>query len=176
MEKEIKSVGDYLKNYRNKNNLSISALSRMTDISRPYLSQIEDGKVPSKKTIRKLAKGMSKKTPTPSPTGDGFVIDYTEVEMLDLAGYKAWPEPGEESWEEYESQEKINKLERQIFRLEGQISRLEEEVNSYKTSIDIGNLYGKYNKIYLDRKELSKGEKYALNNFLMGLLELREDN
>jgi len=77
---KITKLSKYLKEYREANLLSISQLSRITGVSQPYLSQIEnDGKIPSVKTIEKISKAMA---------GDQFLsVPKIFKEMLELAGY-----------------------------------------------------------------------------------------
>lgn len=56
---ENNTFGSYFKNYREENNLTVRDLHRMTSVSQPYITQLECGKIPSKKIINKLSKGMA---------------------------------------------------------------------------------------------------------------------
>ncbi len=55
---EKNPFGDFLKNYRSERSLSTNDLHRMTGVSQPYLSQIENGKKPSIKIIEKISAGL----------------------------------------------------------------------------------------------------------------------
>lgn len=59
MNEKKKNIGDYIKELRNKRELKISKLAELSDVSQPYLSQIESGKrKPSLDIIRKLADAL----------------------------------------------------------------------------------------------------------------------
>ncbi|ALS25353.1 MULTISPECIES: helix-turn-helix domain-containing protein [Paenibacillus] len=56
MNNQKHSFGTYLKRIRKAKNLSMSALSKLSQVSQPYLSQIEnDQKIPSINALTKLA-------------------------------------------------------------------------------------------------------------------------
>lgn len=55
---EKNPFGEFLKNYRSERSLSTTDLHRMTGVSQPYLSQIENGKKPSIKIVEKISSGL----------------------------------------------------------------------------------------------------------------------
>lgn len=52
------TFGEFLKNYRNERNLSTNDIHVKTGVSQPYLSQIENGKKPSIKILKKISEGL----------------------------------------------------------------------------------------------------------------------
>ena len=56
---DLASLGDYLREQRESNRLSLRQLSELVGVSNPYLSQIERGlKKPSAEILQQLAKGL----------------------------------------------------------------------------------------------------------------------
>ena len=56
---DLVSLGDYLREQRESNKLSLRQLSDLVGVSNPYLSQIERGlKKPSAEILQQLAKGL----------------------------------------------------------------------------------------------------------------------
>ena len=77
---EVKSLGEYLYQYRMKNKLSVHNLHEITGVSQPYLSQIESGgKIPSRKVVDKISRGIA--------NNDKIDIKNIHNELLKLAGY-----------------------------------------------------------------------------------------
>ena len=160
----IKSLGDYLKNYRKENHLKIIDLQKMTGISHPYLSQIESGKIPSKKTIDRLAKGMAH---------NEFIQSAIKAEMLNLAGYKAIADSPDEIFGEDLKKVKEGKA---IQAYEKKIKDIEDELNHLKNHLDLNSILEKDFLITFDKKELSAKELKALKHFLLGIRALREND
>ncbi|HLR60547.1 MAG TPA: helix-turn-helix transcriptional regulator [Pseudogracilibacillus sp.] len=67
------TFGEYIKSIREKSNLSLREVARRSEISHPYLSQLENGKNkrPTHEMLRKLSKGLK--------------VDY--LQLLEKAGY-----------------------------------------------------------------------------------------
>lgn len=154
--------GEYLKRCRKELDISLSDLHRLTGVSQPYLSQIESGKIPSRKTILKLANGMGK---------DVLEIATYETNMLSLAGYKTSPEPGEESFDEY-----MNTLNETPFieSSDSEVQRLELEIEKLQSIINLNKIIDDKAKIFLDDEELSPDEKTMLIFNLLSIRAVRE--
>lgn len=52
------TFGEFLRNYRTERNLSTNDVHVKTGVSQPYLSQIENGKKPSIKIVKKISEGL----------------------------------------------------------------------------------------------------------------------
>lgn len=76
------SFGKYLRELREAYGLSISGLHRLTGVSQPYLSQLENGtKKPSMSIIHKIASGLTDNV----ESNISFKVMYKE--LLKKAGY-----------------------------------------------------------------------------------------
>lgn len=59
MHKTVEGLGDYLREQRNQAQMSLRQLSELTDVSNPYLSQIERGlRRPSAEVLQQIAKAL----------------------------------------------------------------------------------------------------------------------
>lgn len=95
---EEKSFGNILKNLREDTGLSITALAKAADISRPYLSQLESStRNPAPKTLKKLAEALG---------------NVTYPNLLDVAGYKdlAKQEQLRSAYEDFATKEQFLEL------------------------------------------------------------------
>jgi transcriptional regulator with XRE-family HTH domain len=56
---EIRGLGDYIREQRSSNNISLRQLAKLAGVSNPYLSQIERGlRKPSADILQQIAKGL----------------------------------------------------------------------------------------------------------------------
>ena len=77
---EDNAFGEYLKQFREENNLSTNELHKITGVSQPYISQLENGgKKPSRKIIHRIASGLSR--------DDKEKFGEAYKELLEKAGY-----------------------------------------------------------------------------------------
>lgn len=59
MQKTVEGLGDYLREQRGQAQMSLRQLSELTDVSNPYLSQIERGlRRPSAEVLQQIAKAL----------------------------------------------------------------------------------------------------------------------
>jgi len=59
MHRTVEGLGDYLREQRNQAQMSLRQLSELTDVSNPYLSQIERGlRRPSAEVLQQIAKAL----------------------------------------------------------------------------------------------------------------------
>src|SRR4026207_404642 len=59
MQKTVEGLGDYLREQRGQAQMSLRQLAELTDVSNPYLSQIERGlRRPSAEVLQQIAKAM----------------------------------------------------------------------------------------------------------------------
>lgn len=59
MQKTVGGLGDYLREQRNQAQMSLRQLAELTDVSNPYLSQIERGlRRPSAEVLQQIAKAL----------------------------------------------------------------------------------------------------------------------
>lgn len=75
----MSGIGDFIKNKREEKGLNITSLSRLSGVSRPYLSQIEAGKrKPSSDILNKIAKPLGV-----SPLTLMYKAEYAEKEEVE---------------------------------------------------------------------------------------------
>lgn len=59
MHKTVEGLGEYLRDQRNQAQMSLRQLAELTDVSNPYLSQIERGlRRPSAEVLQQIAKAL----------------------------------------------------------------------------------------------------------------------
>lgn len=59
MQKTVEGLGDYLREQRSQAQMSLRQLAELTDVSNPYLSQIERGlRRPSAEVLQQIAKAL----------------------------------------------------------------------------------------------------------------------
>ncbi|WP_344767860.1 helix-turn-helix domain-containing protein [Aeromicrobium panaciterrae] len=59
MQKTVEGLGDYLREQRGQAQMSLRQLAELTDVSNPYLSQIERGlRRPSAEVLQQIAKAL----------------------------------------------------------------------------------------------------------------------
>lgn len=173
------SFGEILKNYREAKNMSLSELHRKTGVSQPYLSQLENGKKPSKKIIFKLLWGLCEDEPKE------FIGMYGI--LMDVAGYEVKTEDTEileQAMIEYSTLFKeINYIEAQIALLQNRLkwTKLKEQL---VTELEILNLdlSVRVEQLEILKKlinQYSKPDKQLeieINELLTAISEYRESN
>lgn len=160
------TFGKYLKKYREMNNLTVRDLSRMTEVSQPYLSQLEGGKVPSIKTIKKLAHGMS----------DNPIVRVAILkEMLSIAGYPIDSISVLDTEAKNQNEQESVKQEEIINEFLSEIKELRTKLHKLETDFDLNTLEKKDLNIKYNNVPLSSKEKIALQYFLVALKAIREE-
>ncbi|KIL44998.1 helix-turn-helix domain-containing protein [Jeotgalibacillus soli] len=156
-------LAKFIKEYREENDLTISALSELTGVSRPYLSQIENGKTPTKKTLEKMAEGMWK---------DEFQKMWNGPRLIEMAGYKLIPEEGEPGYDVYLKDQEVYE---QMQNYERIIRFLEEDIKELSSFVELNKVFNEESKIILDNQHLTKNELEALRLLLKGIRINREE-
>lgn len=82
----VESLGEYLKEQRTANRLSLRQLAEATGVSNPYLSQIERGlRRPSAEVLQSLAKALRVSAETLYVRAGMLSLDDEEVRSVELA-------------------------------------------------------------------------------------------
>lgn len=152
-----KTFAEFLKDFRTRKNISMDVLSSKTGISKGYLSQIENGKIPSKKIIEKLAEG--------SPLTD-MEKSIFKIELMELAGYKIIPEKGDLDWEDYQKTMHETNL----------INMYESEIANLKNNLSLNKIVNKDVSVKIDDVQLTESEMDALIMLILGIRETRKLN
>ncbi|MED3351953.1 helix-turn-helix domain-containing protein [Bacillus thuringiensis] len=130
------NFGSYIKEKRIEKNLSLREAARLSEISHPYLSQLENGKnsKPSIEIIQKLSKGLG------IPNGSlmlaaGYINDPFAIDKVDETAFKqAFHKQDLEELEKVNAE--IKRLEKQpeqgdIKELKQRKQRLTNRINKY---------------------------------------------
>ncbi|MGN4127239.1 helix-turn-helix domain-containing protein [Lysinibacillus sphaericus] len=151
------SFGDFLREYRKGNDLSTNDLHKITGVSQPYLSQLENGKKPSKKMIHKIASGLTKNNQSE------FKKLYKE--LLSAAGYNV---------EQYFFNEIDDLYKNKIEKVTDEIALLEYNEKAFEEGSSIPIFVDDYNnvniKIYKNESYLNKEDTESLKAMIKGFL------
>ncbi|MEK5100929.1 helix-turn-helix domain-containing protein [Cytobacillus sp. FSL M8-0252] len=155
------TFGKYLREYREVNGLSISDLHRITGVSQPYLSQLENGtKSPSRKVIHRIAAGLTDSLDTETTFGTMYKI------LLEKAGFNT-------EWDYLNEIE--DKYKTQINEGEKQVDLIEQSKELYKNEISIPIYLNKDNEgnfyFFKDSELIDDDTQQKLRNIIKTLLE-----
>jgi transcriptional regulator with XRE-family HTH domain len=86
VEARLRDLGEFIRDQRNRDRLSLRKLSELAGISNPYLSQIERGlRKPSAEILQGIAKGLRISAETLYVRAGILNLDDSEVRSVELA-------------------------------------------------------------------------------------------
>lgn len=151
---EDNAFGEYLKQFREENNLSTNELHKITGVSQPYISQLENGgKKPSRKIIHKIAIGL-----TDDIESEPFGTVYKR--LLEKAGYST-------DWKYLNEIEDLEDLKASPRLVQQAVENFNNNISTpiYLNENNEGNFYFFKNDGFLNEDDARE-----LNNMIKGFL------